>query len=171
MLETNDDDDDDVEPSNQHNPSSSDGQSASTESPFDYIRVEDLPCIDLPPQTMRRLLSIYSCNVDQVMKVVHFPTLRRCIEDGGMYLGYSVESHAFGALRSAFSYISVVSLDARKCLDYLGEHKAKLVERWQSHTEIWLRKADMVNNHNIVVLQAMILYAVCINLSAHQLPI
>lgn len=85
------------------------------------------------------------------------------METGSPYLGFPTRSFAFKALKSAVFYATLCSMTDVQSLETFGEEKEKLRELWCTETEHWLRAADMTRNHNIVIIQALILYGVCLS--------
>lgn len=154
MLETHDEDDE-VEDS----PSQSDETKHFQDSPLSFDTYDETT-EGLSSQVISKLLDLFSYRVDPVMKTVHMPTFRSSIETGSDYIGYPANSSSFRALRSAAFYAVFCSLNDGKCMEYFQEQKAALRERWRMSTEHWLRTADLTNDHNIVIIQALIYYIV-----------
>lgn len=163
VLETNDDDDDEVDSSSTNLSDSRDEIVISTNSPFYFDTHKESIADTLPSQAVSKVLSIYRTSVDAVSKCTHYPTLQSSIETGSLYLGYPTRSFAFKALKSAVFYVTLCSMTDEQSLENFGEEKEKLRELWRPETEHWLRAADMTRNHNIVIIQALILYVVCLS--------
>lgn len=163
VLETNDDDDDEVDSGSTNLPDSREEIVISTNSPFYFDTHKESIADTLPSETLSKVLSMYKTSVDAVSKCTHYSTLQSSIETESSYLGYTTRSFAFKALKSAVVYVTLCSMTDVQSLETFGEEKGKLRELWRPETEHWLRAADMTRNHNIVVIQALILYVVCLS--------
>lgn len=160
MIEASDEDDDGYSPRAADTPSSTSTRSSNPSLIFDAHA--ELNSVEIPSRATEHVMTIFAYNVEKVVKVLHLPTFETSVCSRGAYLGHSSNSVAFLALKSAAFYASFCSSSEEQCLSYFGEKKETLVDRWQTATEHFLRKADMTRNHNIVILQAIILYTVCI---------
>ncbi|THX49848.1 hypothetical protein D6D06_08326 [Aureobasidium pullulans] len=107
---------------------------------------------------MSKIMDHYALNVDPVLKILHLPTFRSSLSLRTHYLGKHAESKSFKALESAVVYITVTSMTESECLKSVGQQKSAVLRIRQEHTEKSIREANLCENHDIVGLQALILY-------------
>ncbi|KAI5194528.1 hypothetical protein AUEXF2481DRAFT_576178 [Aureobasidium subglaciale EXF-2481] len=124
--------------------------------------------LNLSKEQMRKLLDVYTYRVDPVLKLIHLPTFKSALENGTHYLGKSDDNDSCGALRSAVVYAAICSLSDSDCLEFFGQDKSLLSGLWQETTAHHIRQVDIHKNHNIVALQALIIYVAAIRTQDHS---
>ncbi|KAI5250278.1 hypothetical protein E4T43_00022 [Aureobasidium subglaciale] len=123
---------------------------------------QNVEMLNLSREQMRKLLDVYTDRVDPVLKLIHLPTFTSALENGTHYLGKFQGNESFEALRSAIVYAAICSLSGSDCLEAVGHDKSLLSDLWQGTTAQHIRQVDIHKNHNIVVLQALIIYVAAV---------
>jgi len=120
-----------------------------------------------PPQAIiYALCDIYLHNVDPIVKVLHGPSVRRYLQEGGQYLDYQQGSTVVEALSFSIYHAAIISMSESQCIRQLGQEKQMLLKRYRFASEVSLMKADVVNTLDITTLQALLILIVC----CHKLP-
>lgn len=170
-MESRDEDDDAVDTSSPSDIVPGDGKSTPGSSTLLFCGAPNEPPPEtLTAQSLRELLGVFRHNVGLVMRMVHLPSFERTLMTGCPYAGFAANSSSFEALRAAAFYISFCSLSDTECMTRFGGQKGKLLEHWRARAEFLIRKADLTINHDIVLLQALIFYVVCIGSSIAHSP-
>lgn len=106
-----------------------------------------------------RVLSYWTTfknNCDLLVKVLHIPSIESVIlqtaadQDG--------ISHGLAALMFAIYFASVTSLSETECLHLLGDERSRLLQLYKLYTEQALSRAGLLVTHEILVLQAFVIY-------------
>lgn len=66
------------------------------------------------------------------------------------------------ALMFAIYFAAITSLTHEECTLQIGEHKEELLARYRYGTEQALVQAQLLNSSEMVTLQALVIYLVCI---------
>ncbi|KAF5017727.1 hypothetical protein F66182_10325 [Fusarium sp. NRRL 66182] len=116
------------------------------------------PLIHPPPDMMIRLWTIYTRNVDPLMKFLHRPTINKYIQP---YIE-SPTTHVFkastNAVLFAIYFCAAGCLPPETCLKQLGESKEILTARYRNAVERALAEADYLSTSELETLQALTLY-------------
>jgi len=114
-----------------------------------------------PPQpVIYALCDIYLKNVDAIVKVLHGPSIRKYLQEGGQYLDYQQGSAAVEALVFSIYHAAITSMSDTQCVRQLGQEKHLLLKRYRFASEVSLMKADIVNTLDITTLQALLILIV-----------
>lgn len=70
------------------------------------------------------------------------------------------------ALMFAIYFAAVTSLTPEECIVQFGEHKQELLARYRYGTEQALVQAQLLNSSEMVTLQALVIYLVCLDFGA-----
>lgn len=106
------------------------------------------------------LCDIFAYNVDRVIKILHMPSIRQYMQEGGPYLDYSPGTPSVEALSFAIYHAAVTSISEVECRQQLGQAKSVLLAKYRFATEVSLANADMVNTDDITTLQALVILIV-----------
>ncbi|KAF5974301.1 transcription factor [Fusarium coicis] len=126
------------------------------------------PLIHPPPNMMIRLWTIYTRNVDPLMKILHRPTISKHFQ---AYIE-SPTTHTFtpeiNAVLFAIYFCAAVCLTPESCLKQLGENKEILTRRYRVAVERALAEADYLSTTKIEPLQALTLYTSMMRVHLHD---
>ncbi|KAI4163671.1 MAG: hypothetical protein LQ342_002705 [Letrouitia transgressa] len=114
------------------------------------------------PKHIEALWAIYTVNVDPINRIVHKPTLRKFISGAKEHLDSIPGGSKMQALMFAIYYAAVTSLTPGDCMVQFGEEKAALLAKYRFGTEQALAKADILNSMEIVTLQALVIFLICL---------
>ncbi|KAE8396145.1 hypothetical protein BDV23DRAFT_178202 [Aspergillus alliaceus] len=119
------------------------------------------PVREYHPDTSRifRLWQVFLDNVHPLSKVLHAPSIQRQITDAISSLDFV--SRGLEALMFAIYLTAVTSLTDDQCGSLLGKPKGILHQRFVAATEQALVNAECLKSCNLMVLQAMTLYLLC----------
>lgn len=106
------------------------------------------------------LCDVYLQNVDPLIKILHAPSIRNCMQKDGPYLNYQPGNAAVEALIFAIYHAAIVSLSQSECLNQLGQDRSALIGKFRFAAEVYLTKADIVNTTDITTLQALVILVV-----------
>ncbi|KAK4628633.1 Bikaverin cluster transcription factor bik5 [Fulvia fulva] len=121
--------------------------------------VELLNLHPLPGQ-IAEYWDIYKDRVDPLCKVLHIPTTEATVLSAASHL--SNLSRGFECLLFAIYYGATTSLSAQDCLLKLGEEKSTLLARYRFAIEQALARANFLTTEEIVVLQAFVVFLMCL---------
>jgi hypothetical protein len=108
------------------------------------------------PQAVN-LFAVFTENVSPVIHPFHMPTLSKSYWDAIASLD-SVDKNT-EALLFAIYYSAAISLPGdEQCLSLLGQTRAAATERFRFGVEQALARADLLNTHSTVLLQAAVLF-------------
>lgn len=130
---------------------------------FGYSSVAvDLRPLHPPPEQLLFYWEAYKDSVDPVVKVAHVPTTEKAImkiirEKNGNFEGVS---RGFEALMFAIYLAVVTSFTADQCRERLKMDRSMLLDRYRFGAEQALAKADFLNTHELVVMQAFVTFLV-----------
>jgi len=120
----------------------------------------DLHPLHPPPEVIVEYWNIYEKNCDPLIKMLHLPTMRDQIYALKDNPGKS--SKAMEVLLFAIYYGAITSLTDEECLETSGETRPVLQSRYRFGIEQGLAKASFLVTEEIIVLQAFILYLMCL---------
>lgn len=118
--------------------------------------------LDLHPTPVQifRLWQTFLTNVNPVIKMFHAPTIQQMILDASSDLA-KIPRHT-EALMFAIYHISVTSLQDEDCKNMFGEPRSRLLERYSRGTQQALVNSRFLKSLNIITLQALVYYLVCL---------
>jgi hypothetical protein len=114
------------------------------------------------PDHVIKLWQTFLENVNPLTKILHVPTFHKVILDTSADL--QKVSRSTEALMFAIYSCTVVSMSDDECKESIGEPKARLLVRWRCACQQALMSAGLLHSSDLVVLQAFVLYLVCIRL-------
>ncbi|KAH8590728.1 hypothetical protein B0O99DRAFT_300010 [Bisporella sp. PMI_857] len=114
----------------------------------------------LPIEIQQILCQVYLQQVDPVFKVLHWPSLRACLEERKPYLDYDESDPAVQALASAVYYAAASSLTEAQSVSIFGSSKQIAVRQCQSQCEAALNHTDLTVTEDLTVLQAFTLFLI-----------
>jgi len=119
-----------------------------------------------PPSTQIKLYwTIYKERVDPLCKVLHVPTIEPTVLSAASHLGNLAKG--FESLIFAIYYGAVTSLSAEECMSMLGEDRDALLARYRFAIEQALAHASFLTTEEIVVLQAFVIYMLCLRRNSY----
>ncbi|KAJ5308887.1 hypothetical protein N7508_004266 [Penicillium antarcticum] len=155
ILDHSDTEEDDTPSPDSPNSSSHDGHIFGYYSLSHSLR-EFHPSID----KVSILWEAYEENVAPLITIVHRPTARKLFVEAAQHpetLDKNSEALVF-----AMYLCSIVSMRPEECTFRLGEDRATAVKRYRFATEQALAKAGFLNTQSLVLLQAAVLFLVCV---------
>ncbi|KJX92284.1 hypothetical protein TI39_contig5877g00001 [Zymoseptoria brevis] len=120
----------------------------------------DLLSLHPPPAQIGSYWETYKDRVDPILKLIHIPTLEPTILSAANHLPNL--SKGFECLLFAVYYGATTSLSGRECLLKLGEEKSVLLSRYRFAVEQALARAGFLNTEELVVLQAFVIFLMCL---------
>lgn len=103
---------------------------------------------------------IYKENVAPLITIIHRPTAKSLLTEAAQrpeLLDKNSEALVFAIYLSA-----IVSLKPDECLALLGEERSLAVKRYRFAVEQALAKANLLNTQSLVLLQAAVLFLICV---------
>lgn len=113
-----------------------------------------------PPDLLLRLWTVYEERCDPLIKMLHIPTMRKTI--------YSVKDDPAACPRAkepllfAIYFATMTALTCEECKEITGESRPDLVARYRFGTEQALARAHFLTSEEMSVLQALVLFLVCL---------
>lgn len=107
------------------------------------------------PQAVN-LFAVFTENVSPVIRLFHMPTLSKSYWDSIASLD-SLDKNT-EALLFAIYYSTTISLSNAECLSLLGVSRDAATEKYRFAVEQALARADLLNTHSMVLLQAAVLF-------------
>jgi hypothetical protein len=117
------------------------------------------------PQQIGMYWQAFKENVDPLVKVLHIPTFDRTIREAASNLANL--PRALEALLFTIYYGAVTSLSGEDCLARFGEGKPVLLARYRFAIEQALARANFLITEEIVVLQALVLFLMCLRRNSY----
>lgn len=117
---------------------------------------------DIHPPVVQifQLWHIYLNNINPLLKITHTPTLQgKIIEAVTNLQGTPKETQA---LLFAVYFTAIGSLSEDECITMFHQAKRTLLGKYHNALQHALLNAEFMRTNNIVVLQAYLLYLVCI---------
>ncbi len=106
------------------------------------------------------LWKIFEENVDPVVRILHRPTVRNVIIKASS--NTETLSKSQEVLLFSIYYGAVCSLTPAQCNHQLGEDKDQITSRFRFATEQALARANFLNTSSLMVLQALVLFLICV---------
>ncbi|KAL8999049.1 MAG: hypothetical protein Q9169_002047 [Polycauliona sp. 2 TL-2023] len=122
----------------------------------------DLRFLHPNPVQIENMCNIYLMNVDPINRILHKPTLRKFITGAKDHLDTMPGGSKMQALMFAMYFAAITSLTPGECIQEFGEPKTELLARYRYGTEQALVQADILNSMEMVTLQALVIYLICI---------
>ncbi|WXC55789.1 hypothetical protein SNK03_001728 [Fusarium graminearum] len=126
------------------------------------------PLVHPHPNMMIRLWTIYSRNVDPLMKILHRPTMSRHFQ---AYIE-SPTTYRFtpeiNAVMFAIYFCAAACLTPETCFKQLGESKEVITKRYRVTVERALAEADYLSTTKLETLQALTLYTSMMRVHLHD---
>lgn len=107
------------------------------------------------PQAIN-LFAVFTDNVAPVIRLFHMPTLSKSYWDSIASLA-SLDKNT-EALLFAIYYSTTISLSNEQCMALLGVSREAATEKYRFGVEQALARADLLNTHSMVLLQAAVLF-------------
>ena len=117
------------------------------------------------PQQIGAYWRAFKENVDPLVKVLHVPTFERTIATAASNLAGL--PRGLEALLFAIYYGAVTSSSSEDCLAQFGEAKPVLLARYRFAIEQALARANFLITEEIIVLQAMVLFLMCLRRNSY----
>lgn len=138
-------------------PASGGGQSGSNAALFGFraLAYSLLSYHPSLPQAVN-LFAIFTENVSPVIRLFHMPSLSKTYWDSIASLE-SLDKNT-EALLFAIYYSTTISLSDQDCLSLLGLTRDAATEKYRFSVEQALARADLLNTHSMVLLQAAVLF-------------
>ncbi|KAI0100334.1 fungal-specific transcription factor domain-containing protein [Nemania sp. FL0031] len=103
-----------------------------------------------------RLFQLFNENVLPIVRIFHTPSLIRLFWSA-VVSPDSLDKET-EALLFAIYYSTVISIDPTQCADIVGAPRSTVVERYKFAAEQALARANFLNTHSTLLLQAAVLY-------------
>lgn len=126
---------------------------------FNSQNVDMLSLHPLPNQ-IAAYWETYKDRVDPLVKVLHIPSIEPTVLSAASHL--SNLSKGFESLLFTIYYAAVTSLDPAQCQQKFGEEKPVLLARYRFGIEQALARANFLTTEEIVVLQAFVIFLICL---------
>ncbi|KAJ5629161.1 hypothetical protein N7528_002818 [Penicillium herquei] len=113
-----------------------------------------------PYQKVSQFWEVYKDNVAPLITILHKPTVRNLLVEAAQHpetLDKNSEALVFTIYLSA-----VVSLKPEECYAMLGEDRKMAARRYRFAVEQALSRAGFLNTQSLVLLQAAVLFIVCV---------
>lgn len=120
----------------------------------------DMSKLHPSPSQIFIIWEIFKENVDPVLKIVHVPTVKNIIMKAAV--GASSLSKASEALFYSICFSAIVSMTCDQCKQLLGQDKEPMMQRYRFAVEQGLARAQFLNSSNLVVLQAFVMFLICV---------
>lgn len=127
-------------------------------------RLGHLHSLSLRPsrEVAAALCDVYLNQVDRIIKVLHRPSVKQHLLHGHPYPGCRDSPTAENALDAAIFYAAVASMTDRQCQLLFHCDRMDVLPEYQSACETGLERADLMRTTDMTVLQAFVLYLVCL---------
>ena len=126
---------------------------------FSSQNVDVLSLHPLPNQ-IAAYWETYKDRVDPLVKVLHIPSIEPTVLSAASHL--SNLSKGFESLLFTIYYAAVTSLDPAQCQQKFAEEKPVLLARYRFGIEQALARANFLTTEEIVVLQAFVIFLICL---------
>ncbi|KAK7531546.1 fungal-specific transcription factor domain-containing protein, partial [Phyllosticta citribraziliensis] len=126
------------------------------------METTDLRWLHPPGPHIEALSNIYWDRVDVIFKVLHRPTVNPLLKSAAADSLAIPKGGGEEALMFAIYFAAVTTLSSTECLEILGRDKPTVVGQTRHCLEIALSNADFLNSTDMQVLQAFVLYLVCL---------
>lgn len=112
------------------------------------------------PAKISTFWSIFKENIDPVVKMFHVPSKEKVFEQASHNLDHLNKSTE--ALLFAIYLAVVTSLSDEQCKTLLSEEKDPALKKYRFATEQALARSSFLNTQDIIVLQALALFLICV---------
>lgn len=112
--------------------------------------------------TVRSLCEVYLRQVDPIIKILHRPSLSRWMIADERYLRYPEVHPTIHALEIAVCYAAVNSMSEVQCRTLLATTRSTALTDCREACEHAIGRTDLLTTRDITVLQAFVLYLVCL---------
>lgn len=120
----------------------------------------DMLALHPPPEHVPTYWDIFKDRVDPLVKVLHIPTIEPTVLEARNRLDQI--HRGLEALMFAVYYGAVTSLPNEDVRKIFGEEKLDLVMRYKFGVEQALARADFLQTDEIIVLQAYVIFLICL---------
>lgn len=106
------------------------------------------------------LWRVFDYQVDPVIRMLHKPTFERYVikaKDNIAEISKPLESLMFSVY-----FASITSMTEKQCRAEVGEERNMLVGKYRLAVQQSLARADVLSTHNLVTLQALVIFLVSI---------
>ena len=114
------------------------------------------------PSHILTLWTTFLENVNPLIKIVHVPTTQNLIQEASQDLDSTTKS--VNALLFAIYLAAASSLTDQECPALFGEPRSTLLSRYKYAAQKALLSANYLKSPDLMVLQAFVIYLVCISL-------
>ncbi|KAK1765002.1 fungal-specific transcription factor domain-containing protein [Phialemonium atrogriseum] len=121
---------------------------------FDYAH----PAVSHNRAIASQLCQVYLQQVDPIIKILHRPSLKKLMLQGGGYLGYPDGHASVEALSSAVMYSAASSMTDNQCQATFRTDKSSLMANCRRACEAAIERSGLLTTRDITVLQAFVLY-------------
>ena len=123
--------------------------------PFSIDPTASLDTFRPLPSQIPYLLEVYENNVNFFVRVIHMPTLLQTTRSPKAMSGLPPTDDA---LLFAVYYAAIASMEDADVLTNFGFSRAVLTEKYRTGLETCLVRADFLNNPNITIVKALVLF-------------
>lgn len=128
---------------------------------FHYSSIaQDLHALHPGSDHVREYWQVYKEYIDQVLKIIHVPSMDVQIRNIVHSPGKS--SKPMEAFLFSMYYAAVTALTPEDCLAKFGESREVLVKRFKFGIEQALTRANFLISEELLVLQALMIFLVCL---------
>ena len=120
----------------------------------------DLLALHPVPMQIETYWRVYKERVDPLVKVLHIPSIEPTVLTAASHLANL--SKGFEALMFAIYYGAATSMSSDECINKLGEERGVLLSRYRFAIEQALARANFLTTEEIVVLQAFVVFLICL---------
>lgn len=120
----------------------------------------DMHALHPPSEHVPIYWKIYKENVDPLVKVIHAPSIEPTILEAKDRLDKI--HRGLEALMFAIYYGTITSLWPEEVREQFGEEKTDLLARYRFGLEQALARADFLQSDEMIVLQAFIIFLICL---------
>lgn len=114
------------------------------------------------PGTVFRLWQLFLDRVNPLSKVIHVPSLQPYVMEGATNICNL--SLSYQALLFAIYTMAVVSMSETECLQILSMSREQALRRFGTGAKLCFVRFNILKNHDMAVLQALVLYLVRLHL-------
>ncbi|KAF2756554.1 hypothetical protein EJ05DRAFT_67500 [Pseudovirgaria hyperparasitica] len=112
-----------------------------------------------PPQgVVDQMCTSFLTLVDPILKFVHAPSFRSCMQNHGGYMTYQQDHAGIEALKYATYFAAIAAETPEFSARVLGIDKKQALDRYRFCTEVALSKANFLDARDLITLQALIIY-------------
>lgn len=107
--------------------------------------------------------------VDPVMKVFHIPSMQQVID--GILSNSQPTTKSSEALLAAIKFCAITSLSDDDCWSNFSTSRETLLEMFRSEVQATLNAANFLTSHDLITLQAFVIFLVSTNPSISECSI